>query len=449
MGCGRLSVFNQRQYSGATSNWAYCNSPIELDHNDLSCVCMPLTPRQSNLELRKQMETTIPENLQDQSIRVARTISEVEELRPHWKSLAGPRESDIDYFLAVLTAKPESVRPHVLSVWNDGRPTGFLVGRIDKGPVVFRGSHLRFSTIATQMHFLYGALRGEVSGQQSKEIVQNICKSLASGEADVANLNFLRADSELYRYAKELPSFLFRDHLEASQRHYTAQLPESLAEFQRDLSPKLRKNQRWKKLVRDFPDAVRIECYKDPSDVDRLATVADRIASLSYQRRIGVGFVDDADTRGRLQLKAANSWLRGYVLYLADQPVAFWIGDLGASVFGSDYLAFDPAFSKYSPGMYLIVRVIENICGCQANRGVIVDFGTGHAEYKEMLSTHVWTEKCVYIFSPSLKGLSLNLNKTVTGGAEKAIRWTLERAGLLQRIKKVWRSKSAPATSPS
>ena len=93
-----------------------------------------------------------------------------------------------------------------------------------------------------------------------------------------------------------------------------------------------------------------------------MSDIADQITGKSYQRGLGVGFVNDPQARERLRLKATKGWLRAYVLYLADCPCAFWMGDINRGIFGSDYLAFDPAFAKYSPGMYLILQVIEGFC---------------------------------------------------------------------------------------
>ena len=58
---------------------------------------------------------------------------------------------------------------------------------------------------------------------------------------------------------------------------------------------------------------------------------------------------------------ARAGWLRGYVLSLEGTPGAFWIGTLRNGVFVSDYLAFDPAFADYAPGIYLMVKAIETL----------------------------------------------------------------------------------------
>jgi hypothetical protein len=250
----------------------------------------------------------------------------------------------------------------------------------------------------------------------------------------------------MYKLAIQKPGRLRRDYAGASQTHFALALPPSVEGFYKGLSPKVRKNQKWqaKKLAGDFPNAVRIQCFKDPAEVDSLAEIADRITGKSYQRGLGVGFVNDAQARERLQLKAAKGWLRAYVLYLGESPCAFWMGDINEGIFGSDYLAFDPVFAKYSPGMYLILQVIEGFCNGTDGAVSGVDFATGRAQYKEILSSREWQEISVYIFAPSFKGLALNAVRTVAGGVDRGLKRLLVQTGLLQKIKKAWRARLRP-----
>ena len=141
---------------------------------------------------------------------------------------------------------------------------------------------------------------------------------------------------------------------------------------------------------------------------------------------------------------ARREWLRVYILYLADRPCAFWVGDINRGIFGGNYVGYDSQFAKYSPGMFLSLRVIEGFCTDNRNGVTGLDFGPGDAKYKEILSNHRWNETAVYIFSPSLKGIGLNLTRTAVGGLDQATKKVLARTKLLQRIKKHWRTHATP-----
>src|SRR5208283_3583735 len=112
------------------------------------------------------------------------------------------------------------------------------------------------------------------------------------------------------------------------------------------------------------------------------------VAKKTYQRGLRVGFADSAGVRKRLELCARKGWLRAYLLYLGDRPVAFWIGTLCGETFLSEYMSYDPELRQFSPGMVLIMRVIEGFCN-KANGDIVkeLDFGPGHAEYKGVLGS--------------------------------------------------------------
>jgi len=291
------------------------------------------------------------------------------------------------------------------------------------------------------MYFVYGALRGNPSRENCESMVSEILRSLSKGEADVAYLNFLRRESDLCRLATKKPGLLSRDYIRISQPHFAAVLPATVEEFYGGLSP----GSRWqakskqKKLLKDFAGAVRTRCFRELAELDNMIEDVEQVARKSYQRGLGVGFIDCPDTRERLRLKAERGWLRAYVLYVSERPCAFWIGDINRSTFGSDYLAYDAEFGKYSPGMFLILKVIEGFCDGNRDGVTEVDFATGYAQYKAVLANREWSEVSVYIFAPSFKGISLNIVRSFIGAIDRALKRALVHTKLLQRIKKSWR----------
>lgn len=376
-------------------------------------------------------------------VRVLRSIAELEDIRPYWESWPGNRDSDLGFYLTVLRESRESLRPHVIVVCRNGQPDAIFVGRLDHRPLDrVRVGYIHVRPQVTVLYFVYGALRGNSSAENCELIIRQICASLSQREADLAYLNYLGEDSHIYELAKKMPGFLCRDRICESQLHFSRKLPRSLEEFYGSLSP----NARWqakskqKKLAKAFGSAARVRCFQEPAELDNLFRDAEVVAKSSYQRGLGVGFADTPEERRRLDFKAEKGWLRAYILYIEDRPSAFWIGDLNEGVFGSEYLGFDTTFAKYSPGMCLILKVIEGFCEGGENVSGI-DFASGQAQYKETLSDRVWRETSVFIFGPSLRGIALNLVKTSAVGIDHALKNVLERTGLLQKIKKSWRGR--------
>jgi hypothetical protein len=378
------------------------------------------------------------------SVRILRSITELEEVRQVWESWPGYRDSEMDSYLTFLQSNPGTVRPHVVVVEREGRPDAILVGRLDRGHVRCQFGYLNLNLPAQILCFVYGAFRGNPSKENCELIVSSVLQSLSDRQADLAYMNFLREGSELCTLAQARPGLLSRDYIRITQPHFSVTLPASVEEFYGGLSSGARwqAKSKQKKLLKEFGSNVKVRCFRDVSELDDMIQDVERIARKSYQRGLGIGFVDTPATRNDLRLKAEQSRLRGYVLYLGGEPCAFWIGDINRGTFESDDLAYDAAFGRHSPGMFLILRVIEGFCAGHREGVTAVDFNLGHAQYKQVLSNQEWRETSIHIFAPTIKGISLNLARSVIVGTDLIVKKALTRTNLLQRVKKAWRNRA-------
>ena len=175
----------------------------------------------------------------------------------------------------------------------------------------------------------------------------------------------------------------------------------------------------------------------------------EEIAKKTYQRGLGVGFIDSPEMRNRLRFEAERGWLRAYVLYLSDRPCAFWVGRLYRNAFHSEFMGYDPCYSRYSPGMFLIMRVLEDLCGGNGSEKIEeVDFGLGDAQYKEVLGNREWLDTSLYLFGPNLKGIGLSFLRTPIMAIDAIARAALEGTSFLPRIKRAWRNIVRPGERP-
>jgi hypothetical protein len=378
------------------------------------------------------------------SVKVLRTLPELDTIRREWQSWPGNRDSEMESYLTLVRTNPETLRPHLLVVYREGRPDAILVGRIDKGQIRCRLGYFEMGLGARIMRFGNGALRGNPSEENSELLVKEILLSLSQGEADAAHLSFLRKGSDLCRLSTTKPSPLFRDYLRTPLTHFTTALPGTPEEFYRGLSSGARwqAKSKQKKLLKAFGGDIRIRCFREPEELENLIQDVEEVARKSYQRGLGVGFIDSPKMRAQFRLKAERGWLRAYVLYIADRPCSFWIGDVNQSAFGSDYLAYDAEFERYSPGMCLILKVIEGFCDETPQAITEVDFATGYAQYKEVLSNRKWEEENVHIFAPTIKGVSLNFVRSFFAVIDQAGKKLLASTNLLQKLKKRWRARA-------
>ena len=383
------------------------------------------------------------------SVRVARTVAEVEEIRQVWAAWPSHRDSDIDFCLEFGWTRKEVVRPHVIVIYRDGRAEAILVGWIERVRLKSKIGYLQLPGLpALVLNFSYGGFLGNASTENSEEIIQSILGSLRDGEADMAGLDHLGSGSTLLDRALLASGFMTRDHFVRAEAHNVMLLPTTVDDLYRGFSAGLRAEVRRKrkKVLADFGEGVAIRCYRLENEVEEAAPLCEEVAKGTYQRGLGVGFRDTEEMRRRLRFCARKGWLRIYVLTIVGKPCAFWIGTLSNDSFLSDYNSYKPEYRNYSLGTYLLISVVEEFC---RNGVKNIDFGFGPAEYKERFGNSVLMESSVYIFSAKPKGFLLNMIRSVTCSIDSAARKLLERTNLLSKIKKLWRSRAAKVTPPT
>lgn len=375
------------------------------------------------------------------TVRVCRTIAEIEELRPIWASWKGHRDSDIDFYLEFIQSRPEVLRPHIVVLYRGSQPDALLIGRLERTRFQSRIGYFRFPGIPARiLSFSYGGLRGNFSSENCTELVQSVLQSLRAGEADSAFFHQAHVESPLYRDVLNLPGFRSRDHLVEPSAHHFMKLPESTEQLYSGLSSKHRKHLRneAKKIQSAFEGRVRVSQFQEPGQLDEALEQVEGIAKKTYQRGLGVGFADTPQERRTLHFFAEKGWLRIYILYLKDAPCAFSIGSVSDGIYCCDSLGFDPQWGGYSPGTFLLTNMFEDFCRAGIKE---VDFGAGQGMYKERFSNFRLLEASVYLFAPSLKGVLLNAVRTATVLADTTLKKILERTKLLPRIKRLWRDR--------
>lgn len=378
-------------------------------------------------------------------LRIIRDYAGIEEIRPIWTAWQSHPNADIDFYLTILRSRPEVLRPHVLVLYRGDAPEAMLIGRIDQAPLEFKlGYKTFFKSSVRQLTLIDGGRLGNLSLQNCQFLLHAIVNSLKREDIDVAFLNNVRRFSPLYQAVKRLPGFFIRDHFQRSSIHRSTELPPTIEDFYRGLSSKMRRHlmHQARKLLSDFSENVEVRTFCGVQDLDRMIQDVEQIAKRTYQRGLGVGFMASPEMVKRLRLEAEKSWLRARVLYIAGKPAAFFICDRYGDTFHANYMGYDAAYSKYSPGMYLVMKAIEDfVAETPARKPAEIDWGPGDARYKEELGTRDWQEAGLHIFAPTFEGLCLSALWSSTGLVDGMARRFLGTAGIIQVTKKFWRDR--------
>ena len=403
---------------------------------------MPSAATKRALRLRQALHE-VPENRRDRSlsVKVLKTPAEILQHRFRWNSWPGTRDSDLDFFLYIVSARPEVRCPYVLVASRGDIPEVMLIGRMEQRRVPVKFGYLHFPTPRVRvLNFVYGGLRGNASAENTAVLVSALLKSLRGGEADLAVFEHLPVDSHLYRALDVLPGALERGISSEHGTHRCLRLPENSEALYKILSPSHRQNYRRKarKLVRDFSGDVHIERYRQVSDL--MLREVESVARKTYQRGLGFCFKDTSEMRGQWELAAAKGWLRVSILHVAGKPCAYWIAMAYNGVLWGDHVGYDPAYSSYSPGIYLLLSSLSDLCDQKWDNDITqIDFGLGDAAYKSLLSNCSFEEGLVHIYGRTLRGLGVNLLSTPVLLAARSARKFLTQSNLITKVKRLWR----------
>lgn len=375
------------------------------------------------------------------SVRTIQTMEEFDEVCTVWVPAPDDPDSDPRVNMAIVSSRPEFVRPHVIVLYSGGCPCSMLLGRLERTRLDLRIGYLHVRPQATRYAFEHGGPRGERSEFVCRLLIQQLCQGLQSGEADLATLGFMRSDSPFYGLVRRIPGFLMRDVVHQEQLHHYLAIPDSSEAFYSSLGANSRKNikRKQRRLYEAFSGTVSVTTYSRESEIDEVVPRLESVARKGYLRALGGDFRDTPEMRFQLKLAAERGWLRVYLLQVAGNPISYWICELDRGRLRGCYVGYDPEFGKYSPGMLLMTLVISALCTGAEERAFALDFGLGDAEYKMVLANSSWNDGNPFVFAPSFRGLWLKLIVTVARALEILAKSLLSRAGALPKIRKRWR----------
>jgi hypothetical protein len=389
-----------------------------------------------------------PQNRQTRnqySVKVLRSWEEVEEIRDIWERMQWHPNADIDFYHAVISSRKEVLRPHILLLPANGTPKTIVIGRVEDVPFECRiGYKVLFKPLVRSLTIIYGGILGEVSYEMCSLAMMELMNSLARNEADLLFINHLRMNSPAYQLATTIPRALYRDHSVVPNCHWKLSLPNSYEEFYTRLSPNTRYNLRRysTKLQKKFGLNLTIKCFCENSEIDQLIMDIERISRKTYQHGLGVGFIDNIETRRLITLGLERKWFRAYILYDGKYPCAFWNGFKYGKTFFTGIPGYDPDYKDYRPGTFLLVRMIEDLCNDEHIDAI--DFGFGDAQYKRSFCDQNWQEASIHVFSPTFKGLMLNLLRTSMVTGSQLLKNFFQHGQLMPRIKGWWRQLLTP-----
>jgi CelD/BcsL family acetyltransferase involved in cellulose biosynthesis len=369
-------------------------------------------------------------------VQAARSEVELERLRPLWAAVPWQREeAELDYLLARVRHRPDAVAPFGIVVTRAGEPVAGAAGRLESRRLA---TSIGYRTVyAPRLRILRivdgGIVAGDAAGRAA--LVAALRAELASGRLDALALPALRLDSELYEALAQLGGPFERQRFVPAWPRRALVLPGSFEEFLAARSRKRRTRLRREavKLEQALGDDLSLAILHGPEQLEQLVRDVDRLARSTYQRALGAGFADTREQRELAQIGLEHGWTRAYVLYRAEEPIAYWLCSTYRGTILVRTTGFDPAYADHQPGVYLLMRVIEDACADQSLE--LLDFGPGDAGYKRRYSSTSWEERNLVVFAPTLRGRRVNLTRSAILGVALLARRVLDATRLTERIR--------------
>jgi Acetyltransferase (GNAT) domain len=323
---------------------------------------------------------------------------ELKTLKTDWTSLSVFSEHNWELYWNQLLHQTPSPAPYVVAVRRDGRLRAALTGRLEKSSVSLHAGYWKLLTIPVRriVFPIHGLLGND---DEARGMVEKVAEDLGHGRADLAVFEFVEVGSPLHRAISDASlGGRMRDRTPERIVHRYLMLPSTFDEYLRKHKGLVAK---LKKFEKAFRDRYEYRLLTREDEIDGFCEGAEAVAKTTYQRALGVGFLNSAEDRGRMKAAAQQGAWLGFVLLIDGKTAAFWSGSRFGSTFSVWWTSFDMAYQAYSPGLVASTRMAEAFLRCGVT---VVDFGPGDAPYKERLATELRWEETVCVFAPSLRG---------------------------------------------
>lgn len=379
---------------------------------------------------------------------VASTAGEVEALRPLWRSLSVSNlDADIDYFLTVVSHHPEAIAPHVVCIERDGLDPLLIVARLESHPFPVKlGYRVLLSPRLRAIVVSFDGLLGVTSEDDLRTCLAALQDSLRAGPADSVIFQKVTLRSPLHEAVRRASRAGSRLHGLATTTRWLVDLPETMDEFMGRRSPGARRKARTddRRLSRTYNDEVRV-VRLDESGLATLRSDLETVSGRTYQRALGVGGSTTAVGKALIPLCLEKGWLRVWMLYLEDKPVAFWWGNLYDGVLTIDSPGFDPGYAKDGVGIHTMYAMFAELCADPL--ATAVDLGHGDAEYKVRYSTRSLEEQDMVLLAPRVGPLLLGSFISAALAANSLAYRVLRGSRFATSLRRSWRSRLTARTA--
>jgi hypothetical protein len=326
----------------------------------------------------------------------------------------------------------QQVSGGVLGLFEQDQLAGYVPFRYRTDGLLFRFASVRLGRVPYRIVELFG--RGVVAHRDDvSEAALGHLESVPWPFHAVA-VHEIPTEAPLWRAIESGRAGDFRTIERERGIHHVVDLPATMDEYLARFSTKTRNT--WKRKTKKLESdcgSLSVRVYEAAEEVSDLLGAVEPVSKQTYHYHLLGQNLSPGNSRlaANLGRWARRGWLRGYVLFGGERPIAYVIGSLARRRFSYDMPGYLPALAASSPGMALLLRIIEDLIRTDA--ADLLDFGGGHADYKKLLATRSFAETSALLVRPTpyARGIA-QLQRSMIATSQAGSR-------LLQRLE--WKSR--------
>ena len=197
-----------------------------------------------------------------------------------------------------------------------------------------------------------------------------------------------------------------------------------------------------KRKVRKLADVsggtLDLRSYRSPDEVEEFYRYARAVSAKTYQEKLlDAGLPEGEEALAGMRELAGRDAMRGWVLFLAGQPISYLYAPAEGSTLIYAYLGYDPEHSAISPGTVLQLEAMRELM--EEGRFTLFDFTEGEGQHKRQFGTGTLDCVDLLLVRPTLGNLATaHLLNGFDGGIEIAKKLVTKAGleGLARRLRR-------------
>lgn len=281
-----------------------------------------------------------------------------------------------------------------------------------------------FATVPVQVASILGNCPAVPSDKKYYDaIIDTVSAALPNCEA--LYFDSVRSDTYLWKYLHgvDIRKLGFVPHfIDGIRRYHLMVLPATVEDFWARFNRKKRyKLQRQlKRLQEAGGDAFSLERVTSEEEVPKFLERAAEVSSRSWQHaRIGVRVLSDGSSIEKYADLARRGILRCYLLRCG-APCAFILGYQYQGVYHYVEIGYDRSFNRFSPGTMLFYFLVKDLI--ENSELQSINFGVGHADYKQSFGTHHLEDASVILFRKTFRNYFIQKSHSLFRAAVRMFR---------------------------